>query len=76
VDFVWTRGDHAVGIEVKAASTWRTEYGSAVKALIADGVLTAGHGVYTGTVELKDGPFRIWPLPRFLRALTDGHVLA
>jgi predicted AAA+ superfamily ATPase len=46
-----------------------------VHALIADGVLTRGHGVYTGPVELKDGPLRIWPLPRFLKELTEGRIL-
>lgn len=75
VDFVWTRGNRAIGIEVKTAATWRGEYGTAIKTLIADGVLTGGHGVYTGSVELKDGPLRIWPLQRFLKELTDGRVL-
>jgi hypothetical protein len=37
----------------KAAATWRGEYATAIKTLIADGVLTGGHGVYTGSVELK-----------------------
>jgi len=30
--FVWTRGNRAVGIEVKAAATWRIEHGSTLKA--------------------------------------------
>lgn len=76
VDFVWTRGNRAVGIEVKAASTWRSEHGSALKALIAEDVLTSGHGIYTGGAELKDGPLRIWPLKRFLKELTDGGILS
>ena len=46
-----------------------------IKSLIADGVLTGGHGVYTGSAALKDGPLRIWPLQRFLKELTDGRVL-
>ena len=75
MDFVWTRGHQAIGIEVKAATIWRGEYGAALKSLIAAGVLSSGHGVYTGSVELKDGPLRVWPLPRFLKELADGHVL-
>ena len=75
VDFIWTRGDRAIGVEVKAASTWRREFGSTLKALIADGALSAGHGVYTGSAVLKDGPIRIWPLRRFLEELTIGRVL-
>jgi len=74
VDFVWTRGHRAVGIEVKAAATWRNEYSSALKTLLAAKILTSAHGVYTGTVELKDGPIRVWPLQRFLRELTAGNI--
>ncbi len=75
VDFVWTRGNRAIGIEVKAASVWRGEYGKPLKALIADGALAGGHVVYMGSVELKDGPLRIWPILGFLRELTNGSVL-
>jgi predicted AAA+ superfamily ATPase len=75
VDFVWTRGARAVGIEVKAAATWRREYGAALKGLIEQEALNAGYGVYTGSAELKDGPLRIWPIMRFLRELTAGNIL-
>jgi hypothetical protein len=50
-------------------------YGTALKGLIDQGVLKAGHGVYTGSAELKDGPLRIWPIMRFLRELTAGNIL-
>ena len=76
VDFIWTRGNRAVGIEVKAATTWRSEYSTSLKALMADRILTNAHGVYTGTTELKDGPVRIWPLHRFLRELAGGNILS
>jgi len=75
VDFVWTRGPHAVGVEVKAATAWRSEYGSPLKSLIAQGSLEAGYGVYTGATELKDGPLRVFPLKRFLKELASGSVL-
>ncbi len=75
VDFVWTRASRAVGIEVKASTTWRREFGGALKALVADGVVRAGFGVYTGTAELKDGPLRVLPLKTFLRELSSGTVL-
>jgi predicted AAA+ superfamily ATPase len=75
VDFVWTRGNRAVGFEVKASTTWRTEYGSTVKGLMADGVLTSAHGIYTGPAELKDGPLRVWPLMRFFKELASGNIL-
>jgi len=51
VDFVWTRGAHAVGVEVKAATTWRKEYGASLKALIVQGTLQAGYGTYLGAAR-------------------------
>jgi hypothetical protein len=64
-----------VGVEVKSSTTWRREFGVPLKALIADGVVRAGFGVYTGTAELKDGPLRVLPLKTFLRELSSGRVL-
>jgi predicted AAA+ superfamily ATPase len=75
IDFVWIRGRRAVGIEIKAATTWKPPYGSVLKELADRGVLTAAHGVYTGSAELKDGPIRIWPIMRFLHELTEGSIL-
>jgi predicted AAA+ superfamily ATPase len=75
VDFVWTRGNRAIGLEVKASATWRNEYGNAIKSLIADGKLNAGYGIYTGPNELKDGSIRVLPLGKFFRELTDGNIL-
>jgi predicted AAA+ superfamily ATPase len=75
VDFIWTRAKRAVGIEVKAAATWRSEYSTSLKTLLADKILTSAHGVYTGSAELKDGSIRIWPLQRFFKALATGSVL-
>ena len=75
VDFIWTRAQRAVGIEVKAAATWRSEYSASLKMLMADKVLNAAHGVYTGSAQLKDGPIQIWPLQRFLRELTAGNII-
>jgi predicted AAA+ superfamily ATPase len=74
VDFIWTRAKRAVGIEVKAATTWRGEYSASLKTLLADKIWSSAHGVYTGATELKDGDVRIWPLQRFLRELAAGNI--
>jgi hypothetical protein len=47
-----------------------------LKQLVADGIVKRGHEVYTGFVELKDGPLHVRPLDRFFRALTAGSILA
>lgn len=76
VDFIWTRANRAVGIEVKAAPAWRPEFGGPLKGLIADRIVKKGFGVYTGTAELRDGPLWVLPLKRFFKALAEGDVLA
>jgi predicted AAA+ superfamily ATPase len=75
VDFVWTRGRRAVGIEVKAAARWRPEFGAALRSLVADRIVQTGVGVYAGRAELKDGPLRVLPLTTFFRALAAGRIL-
>jgi uncharacterized protein len=76
VDFIWTRAKRAVGIEVKASDRWRPEFGTSLKGLVDERILQSGFGVYNGTVELKDGPLRVLPLPRFLRLLAAGDLFA
>ena len=75
MDFIWTRGKRAVGIEVKSSPTWRREFSGPLKSLVADRVVQAGYGVYTGTAELKDGPVRVLPLLRFFQQLASGRIL-
>jgi len=74
VDFIWTRAQRAVGIEVKASERWRSEFGAPLKGLLAEGIVQTGFGVYAGSVELKDGALRVLPLARFLKALAQGDL--
>jgi hypothetical protein len=74
VDFIWTRAKRAVGIEVKASERWRSEFGAPLKGLSAEGIVQTGFGVYTGSMELKDGPLHVLPLPRFLKRLAGGDL--
>jgi hypothetical protein len=75
VDFVWTRGRRAVGIEVKAAGRWRPEDGRTLAELQRSGVLTSCHAVYLGEVPLRDGPVDVQPLHAFLAKLVAGEVI-
>ncbi len=75
VDFIWSRGKHAVGIEVKASARWRPEYGRPLADLHHGGAATSSYGVYLGDRPLRDGPIRVLPLHAFLRELARGRVL-
>ena len=75
VDFVWTRGRRAVGIEVKAATRWRRGDGTGLLALHRERALTRVFGVYTGREPLRDSPIEVLPLGEFLARLAAGGVL-
>jgi predicted AAA+ superfamily ATPase len=75
IDFVWSRGSRAVGIEVKASERWRSGDGRALQDLLAKRVIQRGFGVYLGNSALRDGSVDVLPLKSFLAKLNDGAVL-
>lgn len=75
VDFIWSRGRTAVGIEVKAATTWRAEHGRALHDLLASRVIGRAFGVYLGREPLRDGALDVLPFGEFAARLAAGRVL-
>lgn len=75
VDFIWSRGKRAVGIEVKCATNWRGEFGASLRALLETKSIQSGFVVYLGNLELKDGPVRALPVRKFLELLSAGEIL-
>ena len=52
------------------------QHGTPLKSLMAEGIIEAGFGIYTGTEELRDGPLRVMPLKRFFEVLASGQVFS
>lgn len=75
VDFIWSRGKHRIGIEVKASQQWRSEHGRALRELCTQKTLTACHGVYLGEAPQQDGPVHVRSLYAFLKELSAGKIL-
>jgi predicted AAA+ superfamily ATPase len=75
VDFIWSRGKHNVGIEVKASLQWRPEHGRALRMLRDEKILTACYAIYLGDTPQQDGPILVLPLYSFLDELSAGRVL-
>jgi predicted AAA+ superfamily ATPase len=75
VDFVWSRGARAVGIEVKATTRWRSSDSRALHEMVAGRVVRRGFGVYLGTTALRDDRIDVLPLRVFLDRLYRGDVL-
>jgi predicted AAA+ superfamily ATPase len=76
VDFVWTRGAQAIGIEVKSAKRWRGADGRVLRDLHEGGTVQRCFAVYAGAHALEDGPIRVLPFTDFARELSEGRVLA
>lgn len=75
IDFIWSRGDTAVAIEVKAAAQWRREYSSALSGALQQKMISKAYGVYLGRNALREKQLRIYPLQEFLKRLWAGEVL-
>ncbi len=75
VDFIWTRGQRAVGMEVKSGPRWRQQDGAPLKHVVANGTIQRGLGIYLGEKRLRDGPLDVLPVPDFLDQLGAGKVL-
>jgi predicted AAA+ superfamily ATPase len=76
VDFIWERGKRRVGIEVKAAKQWRSEFAAPLSALLAEKEVTSAVGVYAGKERLVDKGVRVFPFAEFARELAEGRILA
>lgn len=74
VDLIWSRGRKAIGIEIKSATEWRSEYGKGLNDLLEQGKIQAAYGVYRGTRSFTDLQTRIFPFEIFLRQLFNGTL--
>jgi predicted AAA+ superfamily ATPase len=75
VDFIWTRAERSLGIEVKSGSRWRLHDGAALKQLVEQGTVRRGLATYLGDTALRDGPLEVLPVADFLRRLNAGELL-
>ncbi|MDZ4677396.1 MAG: DUF4143 domain-containing protein [Oligoflexia bacterium] len=75
VDFIWSRGTHGVGIEIKASKRWKSEMGKPLKNLVEARFIKKAIVVYLGSEVLKDGPLTIYPYKKFTENLDKGHLL-
>lgn len=75
VDFVYQRGDRAVGIEVKASKRWRPSFAAPLNELIAEGILQDGIVVFDGEEELLEGSVRAIPTHHLSQRLWENGWL-
>lgn len=74
IDFVWSRGDRAIGFEVKASTKWRRGYGSALIDLMAAKKIDAGYVVYRGEHPISENGVLGLPLNEFLIKIQSDEL--
>jgi predicted AAA+ superfamily ATPase len=75
IDFIWSRGDSTVAIEVKGAVRWQREFSSALQRALQAGMVSRAYGVYLGEQALQIGQVQVFPFQDFLKHLWAGDVL-
>lgn len=75
IDFVYTRGEEAFGIEVKSANKWRPEFAAPLNELVELGTLKKGIVVYDGEVPLKERHVQAIPVAHLSKLLWDEEWL-
>lgn len=75
IDFIWMRGKRTVGLEVKAVSVWKKEYGRVLNQLCQTKQLRQCFGIYLGNARLKDHAVQVLPLKEFMKDMAQGKIL-
>jgi predicted AAA+ superfamily ATPase len=75
IDFIWQRGERAIGIEVKNSTTWRPDFGKALRGLLDQNKLSRGLVVYRGKHPTLDNRIEGLPLEIFLSRLWGGDII-
>ncbi len=76
VDFVWSRGNRRVAIDVKASARWRSNEVRGLKELARNLSQTRAIAVYLGEHILNDDEVEVLPLRTFLERLSAGKLLS
>ncbi len=75
IDFIWQRGEQAIGIEIKNSPTWRSDFGKALRCLIDEKKLSRGFVIYRGKHPTLDNRVEGLPLEIFLSRLWSGDIV-
>ncbi|MBL7668939.1 MAG: ATP-binding protein [Bdellovibrionaceae bacterium] len=74
IDFIYSRGRSAVGIEVKSTLTWKSEYTKSLRLLLNEKKIKHGYGIYLGADVLHDNGITIYPFAKFIQLLYEEKI--
>lgn len=66
IDFLWSKGNRNVAIEVKNSRTWRSEYARTINEFLDAGLVDRGYVVYRGKERYVSGGVLGLPVADFL----------
>ena len=76
INFVLEIEGQRVGIEVKASSNWKREFGKHLKVAKEEKFVDQSLGVYLGERKLLDNEIEIYPFFEFLKLLEKNRLLS
>ncbi len=75
IDFIVSRGNQKIGIEVKASDRWKKGFGKVLKDFQRNNLVNRAFGVYLGNKPLQDENLTVLPLPIFLEKLSTKQII-
>ncbi|OQW51123.1 MAG: hypothetical protein A4S09_10505 [Proteobacteria bacterium SG_bin7] len=75
VDFILTKGQKRIGIEVKAAKTWKDNFGKSLSQLMDHKKISRGYGVYLGEHNIKNKGVSVLTIKSFCDQLFSGEMI-
>lgn len=74
VDFIMSLGRKNLGIEVKAAEKWKSDFSKTLKNLLKSKAIQCEIAVYLGSRRIQDGEVLVLPLKEFQKMLADDEI--
>ena len=76
IDFILEIEDQRVGIEVKASSVWKREFGKHLKVAREERFVNRSFGIYLGERKLHDNGMEVYPFFEFLELFKKNRLLS
>jgi predicted AAA+ superfamily ATPase len=74
VDFIISRNEKRISIEVKASERWRPEYSKPSHELLQAGIVHSAFGVYAGERAFLDDGLKVFPYAEFVARLYKDEI--
>ena len=74
VDFIVTKGQNKIGIEVKSTTKWNSKFNAGLNVLLESKKIKKAYGVYLGSEILKSESTMVYPVKDFVKKIFNGEL--